>query len=1052
MYRSVPFVGLRRRARRGFFAAGAVAVVGVVALGSFPVQSWTTTSPQVTVLSIGGTSSDLAMDMAVDGSGNVYVTGQFQGTMDFDPSSTGTANLTAVLYGDAFVAKYDSSGNYLWAKRFGDTSSDFGKAVDVDSSGNVYVAGTFGGVVDFDPDPSTTTNLTSAGSDDVFVVKFASDGTLVWARGVGGSGYDIAEGLAVDSTGNAYIAGYFTGTADFDPDPAVTESRAANAGMVTEDGFLFSLDSAGAYRWVNQVGGGPNTFSNESVMAVDVDSNGNVVASGIFSREVDFDPGSGTASMTPLGWRDTFVWKMTSAGARIWAKQFGGAATNNYNQSLDVAPAGEVYGVGQFTGTADFDPGTGVANLTSSGQQDAYAVKLDSSGAYQWAGKFGGTSNEYGYGIAADATGNIYLGGDFAGTADMDPGSSAVNLESAGGTDAYAVKLNSSGVFQWAKRVGGIDSDQGKAVNVDASGNVLVNGTYGRTVDFDTGECTASLTSVFNSSDVFVLRMDPSGVSSSSAIPAVTYAANDGTGSEPNTTGCAGTSVTLSAGTGLTRTGYTLSRWDTAAAGNGTPYNKLAPVTMPSGGLSLHAIWTANTYSVTYAANGGTGSVPASSSATYGTSFAVAANTGPLVNPGLTFSGWNTEPNGTGTNFTAGVSTTWNIASATTLHARWIDTSAPAVTLTSGTIRNVGSVSVESTEPGTVYLVSSGVSVTNVASITGAADSAWNQVMVGAANTSVSLSAAGLSDGSYVAYAVDAAGNLSVVSLATVTIDSTPPVVTLEAGSPTSTSTSINYTVTGDEAIDCASLSDATGVDFDLSGISAISGIVQTSDTLCTISATSTATAGGSAVTSTLSAATTFSIDDELGNSQTTLTGGSQSIAVSIAALPSPSSSAPGASSPAAAAGGTEATAVARFPTVSATTAPAALAPLAPTMSAPKTVAAGRKVSIVAAGFQPGESVILRIGKTGQVRTVTAGADGRVRVSVTLEAEQAGTHQVVASSSTSGRRVTQTIRVTADASDLPVTGQSVAPWLTVALMLFLIGHLIIWRRRSMLPG
>ena len=115
-------------------------------------------------------------------------------------------------------------------------------------------------------------------------------------------------------------------------------------------------------------------------------------------------------------------------------------------------------------------------------------------------------------------------------------------------------------------------------------------------------------------------------------------------------------------------------------------------------------------------------------------------------------------------------------------------------------------------------------------------------------------------------------------------------------------------------------------------------------------------------------------------------------------------------------------------------------------------MAAGRKVSIVAAGFQPGESVILRIGKTGQVRTVTAGADGRVRVSVTLEAEQAGTHQVVASSSTSGRRVTQTIRVTADASDLPVTGQSVAPWLTVALMLFLIGHLIIWRRRSMLPG
>ena len=241
-----------------------------------------------------------------------------------------------------------------------------------------------------------------------------------------------------------------------------------------------------------------------------------------------------------------------------------------------------------------------------------------------------------------------------------------------------------------------------------------------------------------------------------------------------------------------------------------------------------------------------------------------------------------------GTSYTFTVTATFNDATTKTSTASAAaipdDGTTPTVTVTTARIRAAASATVRSTKTGTAYLVKDTVTVTNKANITGAVDSQWNQVSIAAVNSDTSLAATGLVDGTYKVYAVDAIDNLSTVSTGTVTVDSTAPTsVTIAASASTSSSATITFTVTGSEDLDCTTLSTTAGTDFTLTGISSISSIAQTSGTVCTITATSTATAGGGAVTSTLTAAVgTFSVSDTAGNAQTTLSGSPQAIAVTV--------------------------------------------------------------------------------------------------------------------------------------------------------------------------
>jgi predicted transcriptional regulator len=392
--------------------------------------------------SFGGTSTDYGYSVAVDSSGNVYTTGTFEGTGDFDPGS-GTTNLTSNGGTDVFVSKLDSSGNYVWAKSFGGTSTDYGYSVAVDSSGNVYTTGYFKNTVDFDPG-SGTTNLTSNGSNDVFISKLDSSGNYVWAKSFGSTNTELGYG-AVDSSGNVYTTGYFKNTVDFDPGSGTT-NLTSNGG---QDVFVSKLDSSGDLVWAKSFGGPMTDFGR----SVAVDSSGNVYTTGTFEGTGDFDPGSGTTNLTSNGGTDVFVSKLDSSGNYVWAKSFGGTHLE-YGFSVAVDSSGNVYTTGYFKSElVDFDPGSGTANLTHDGTgcagyaADVFVSKLDSSGNYGWAKSFGSDdcNAESGYSVAADSSGNVYTTGTFRSTVDFDPGSGTTNLTSNGGQDVFVLKLDSSG-------------------------------------------------------------------------------------------------------------------------------------------------------------------------------------------------------------------------------------------------------------------------------------------------------------------------------------------------------------------------------------------------------------------------------------------------------------------------------------------------------------------------------------------------------------------------------------------------------------------------------
>jgi Ca2+-binding RTX toxin-like protein len=444
---------------------------------------------------LGGTGSDTGYAIVTDEAGNVYTTGSFSGTADFDPGP-GTVNLTSAGSNDVFVSKLDSVGSFVWAKKLGGTGSDVGNGIAVDGLGNVYTTGSFFGNADFDPGAGTY-NLTSTGSFDVFVSKLDSDGDFVWAKKLGGTSSDVGNGIAVDGLGNAYTTGRFLGSGDFDPGAGTSILTSAGS----NDIFVSKLNSAGNFVWAKKFGG----TSEDAANGIAVDALGNVHTTGNFSGTADFDPNAGSFDLTSAGSKDIFVSKLDSAGNFVWAKAISGTSFEDA-RGIAVDDLGNVYTTGSFSGTVDFDPGVGSFDLTSAGSNDIFVSKLDSAGNFAWAKAMGGTSIEDGRGIAVDGLGTIYTTGYFQGTADFDPGVGSFNLTSAGSSDIFVSKLNSAGNFVWAKKLGGTSYDQGNGIALDGEGNVYTTGYFQGIADFDPGAGTINLFST-GGAGVFVSKL-----------------------------------------------------------------------------------------------------------------------------------------------------------------------------------------------------------------------------------------------------------------------------------------------------------------------------------------------------------------------------------------------------------------------------------------------------------------------------------------------------------------------------------------------------------------
>ncbi len=406
-----------------------------------------------------------------------------------------------LLVSPTFVHAWTPTTPQVFVAAFGGSGSDSATAVVVDSTGHIYTTGSFAGTVDFDPGVGVT-SVTSNGGDDVFVSKFDTSGELVWVRTFGGTGADIGTSLALDSARNVYIGGGFRDTVDFDPGVGVVNLAATGS---SQDGFVAKLTPLGALEWASHMGGS----ADDRVRSVAVNSSNQVHATGYFQGTADFDPSAGSTTLTSAGSSDVFVWKLDVSGQLMWAGRQGGASIDNA-ASLATDSVGDVYLVGQFMGTADFDPSGGVQNMTSSGVQDVFVSKLTAAGNLAWARQLGGSSAEVGGAIHIDAFNNVYTTGSFQGTADFDPNAGVENLTSAGVQDAFLSKLTAAGNFVWARHLGGSAADLGSAIDTDSAHNVLVAGSFQNTVDFDPGVGTSSVTS-HGGQDAFVWKLDSSG-------------------------------------------------------------------------------------------------------------------------------------------------------------------------------------------------------------------------------------------------------------------------------------------------------------------------------------------------------------------------------------------------------------------------------------------------------------------------------------------------------------------------------------------------------------
>src|SRR4026207_1236107 len=194
---------------------------------------------------MGGTGVDFGQAIAVDNTGNVYSTGLFANTGDFDPDASGVFNLTSAGSWDIYIQKLDSAGIFQWAKRIGSTGDDRGLSIATDGAG-VYLTGMFSLTVDFDPGAGTS-NLTSAGTVDVFIMKLDAAGNFVWANRFGGSGDDHGNSIALDASSNVHVTGMFTGNAN-----GIASLNTGAGGQW--DAFILKLTSAGALVWAKKMG------------------------------------------------------------------------------------------------------------------------------------------------------------------------------------------------------------------------------------------------------------------------------------------------------------------------------------------------------------------------------------------------------------------------------------------------------------------------------------------------------------------------------------------------------------------------------------------------------------------------------------------------------------------------------------------------------------------------------------------------------------------------------------------------------------------------------
>jgi hypothetical protein len=421
----------------------------------------------------GGTEGEYGRSIAIDGSGNCLITGRFYGIAKFDM-------ITMTSFGghDIFIAKYDSSGNVLWAKQAGGVGYDESNSIVTDERGNSYIIGYYEGNVTFG-----TNTLNSAGGKDIFIAKYSSSGNVVWVKRAGGLEDDYGQEISIDGSGNIYLTGYFHGTATFE-----TITLTSQGGS---DTFIAKYDSSGSLIWIKQ----PSSTATDRGYGISTDDSGNSVITGYFEKTITF----GNISLTSGGnYPDAFIANYDASGNALWARRAGGTS-NVQGSAICINNQGESIVTGIFNETVNF----GSSTFTTAGSNDIFIAKYDAMGNLLWAKQLGGSSSDECYDIATSNSNSFIMIGRFGDMVNF----GSTRLTCWGGLDIFIFKIDADGNIEWLKQAGGTETDQGYGITTNGFGNSYITGLFSGNAFFD--EFTLTCEGTF---DIFIAKLNSVGV------------------------------------------------------------------------------------------------------------------------------------------------------------------------------------------------------------------------------------------------------------------------------------------------------------------------------------------------------------------------------------------------------------------------------------------------------------------------------------------------------------------------------------------------------------
>jgi hypothetical protein len=387
---------------------------------------------------IGGSNADYGYGIALDGSGNAYITGLTRST-DY-PTTTGAFQTTNGGGYDVFVTKLNSMGTaLLYSTYIGGGDDDYGLAITIDGSGNAYITGeTSSTYYDITAGAYQTTNG-GGGYSDAFVTKLNSTGTgLIYSTYIGGSNDDGGNSIAIDGSGNAYITGY---TKSIDYDTTLGAFQTTYAGG-NGDVFVTKLNSTGsALMYSTYIGGSVLDYGS----SIAIDGSGNAYITG-YTISTDYDITAGVFQTTNGGNSDVFVSKLNSTGTALIYSTYIGGNEEEIGYSIAIDGSGNAYITG-YTESTDYDTTPGAFQTTNGGggYSDAFVTKLNSTGtALIYSTYIGGSDDDYALAIAIDNSGNAYITG-YTWSNDFDTTSGAFQTTNEGIKNVFVTKINLGG-------------------------------------------------------------------------------------------------------------------------------------------------------------------------------------------------------------------------------------------------------------------------------------------------------------------------------------------------------------------------------------------------------------------------------------------------------------------------------------------------------------------------------------------------------------------------------------------------------------------------------